>query len=165
MAAPPHHKVWAGHIMGRDGGGERRPTTGVSTSRRAIIPRLLGPMDKTSAERARHTTFHAPSTTSPSNSDARKAFRASNWAPKSGLSRRSTPRVSTIGRRLAAPKGASSLQSQQTRASRAPTLTVPPSAARLGAGIPVAAGERQLPRSRAAVSDVAPGPRGAPPLV
>ena len=56
-------KVWAGHVelkMGRDGGGERRPTTRRVHEAVGRQYDLLGAMDKTNAERARHTTFNTP---------------------------------------------------------------------------------------------------------
>ena len=53
--------VWAGHVelkMGRDGGGERRPTTRCVHEAVGRQYNLLGAMDKTNAERARHTTLN-----------------------------------------------------------------------------------------------------------
>ena len=55
--------VRAGHVeleMGRDGGGERRPTTRCVHEAVGRQYNLLGAMDKTNAERARHTTFDKP---------------------------------------------------------------------------------------------------------
>ena len=55
--------VWAGHVelkMGRDGGGERRPTTRCVHEAVGRQYNLLGAMDKTNAEGPGHTTFDKP---------------------------------------------------------------------------------------------------------
>ena len=55
--------VWAGHVelkMGRDGGGERRPTTRRVHEAVGRQYDLLGAMDKTNAEGPRHTTLNKP---------------------------------------------------------------------------------------------------------
>ena len=56
-------KVWAGHVelkMGRDGGGERRPTTGRVHEAVGRQDRLLITMNERHPKRARHTTFDKP---------------------------------------------------------------------------------------------------------
>ena len=56
-------KVWAGHVelkMGRDGGGERRPTTRRVHEAVGRQYDLLGSMNESHAEGPGHTTFHKP---------------------------------------------------------------------------------------------------------
>ena len=55
--------VWAGHVeleMGRDGGGERRPTTRRVHEAVGRQDRLLSTMNEGHPKRASHTTFDKP---------------------------------------------------------------------------------------------------------
>ena len=102
-------QVWAGHVelkMGRDGGGERRPTTRRVHEAVGRQYCLLGTMYKGHPKSPCHTTFDKPFDRQPREERRQESFESFELGAEQWISAAAVRHVyPIIGRRLAAPEG------------------------------------------------------------
>ena len=102
-------QVWAGHVelkMGRDGGGERRPTTRCVHEAVGRYYSLLSTMNESHAEGPSHTTFHKPFDDQPLEERRQERFQSFELGAEERVSAAAVgyPYHTTI-RRPSAPEG------------------------------------------------------------